>query len=61
MRRLYIGLLLLAAFVLTTESVHAQGLTTGAVTGTVTDAQGAPLAGAQVQVEALLARIEAED
>jgi hypothetical protein len=30
--------------------VHAQGVTTGAVTGTITDAQGAPLAGAQVQI-----------
>ena len=29
---------------------HAQGVTTGAITGTVTDAQGAPLAGAQVQI-----------
>src|SRR5687767_5981216 len=31
-------------------SANGQGVTTGAVTGTVTDAQGAPLAGAQVQI-----------
>lgn len=29
---------------------YGQGVTTGAITGTVTDAQGAPLSGAQVQV-----------
>ncbi|HEY0303978.1 MAG TPA: TonB-dependent receptor, partial [Longimicrobiales bacterium] len=31
-------------------TLSAQGLTTGAITGTVLDAQGAPLSGAQVQV-----------
>jgi hypothetical protein len=37
-------------FALPLSEANAQGLTTGAITGTVTDAQGAPLAGAQVQI-----------
>ena len=42
-----VGAVLLAA--ISTEA-GAQGITTGAVGGTVTDAQGNPLQGAQIQV-----------
>ncbi|MEO8619585.1 MAG: carboxypeptidase regulatory-like domain-containing protein [bacterium] len=40
----------LALLVLPSTAVHAQGVTTGALTGTITDATGAPVEAAQVQV-----------
>jgi hypothetical protein len=42
--------LTLCALLLPARQAVGQGVTTGAVTGTVTDAQGSPLVGAQVQV-----------
>ena len=51
MRRFFTSFVLMVSLLLIgSATLSAQGLTTGAITGTVLDAQGAPLSGAQVQV-----------
>jgi hypothetical protein len=51
MRRLFTGFVLTVSLLfMGSATLSAQGVTTGAITGTITDADGAPLAGAQVQI-----------
>jgi hypothetical protein len=51
MRRFITGFVLMVSLLLVgSATLSAQGLTTGAITGTVTDPQGVPMAGAQVQI-----------
>ena len=51
MRRLFTSFVLTVSLLLVgSATLSAQGVTTGAITGTITDADGAPLAGAQVQI-----------
>jgi hypothetical protein len=44
---LFFVLITFSGFILPVQSVHAQGVTTSAVTGIVTDAQGAVIPGAR--------------
>lgn len=50
MRRLILGVTAAFALLVTGSNLYAQGVTTGAVTGTVTDPSGQPIQGAQVQL-----------
>ena len=51
MRRFFTGFVLAVTLPLFgSATLSAQGVTTGAIAGTVTDAEGAPLVGAQVQI-----------
>ena len=49
-RSLFGGIAVLALLAIPVTSIHAQGVTTGAITGTVTDASGQPVESAQIQL-----------
>ena len=51
MRRFFTSFVLgVSLLFIGSTALSAQGVTTGAIAGTVTDPQGAPMAGAQVQI-----------